>query len=180
MIRPLSSAISSAVFVASLIGCASHVDPNGLSGAPGASVKPGSASISGSLPGLALETASGASIVRSRLPYGELAIATTGLACSGRADAVDHVTIDLGAQTTGRFDVVAKFPSKTKLLASQARAHACPAKTQDSAPCHDDVTGGWVQVDRWDNAVGGIVEGSFEIDFTDGTLRGSFSAARCN
>ncbi|MGZ3423312.1 MAG: hypothetical protein ACXVEE_35955 [Polyangiales bacterium] len=137
----------------------------------------GTGAITGDLENLALACDSGVSIARSFPPSLEIKIARGGVSCE-TVQSGDRVTIDLGDASPGTYTVVTGYPQKAKLSAAQARAHACSADT--AQPCHDLVRSGSVTVTRLDPDIGGIVEGTFELDFADGNLTGSFAAVRCN
>jgi hypothetical protein len=137
----------------------------------------GSGAMAGSITGLTLACDDGVSIARSFPPSTEIKVAPNGVSCETVRDG-DHVTIDLGDSKPGTYTVVKGFPIKADLSSAQARAHACPS--DPAKPCHDLVRGGSVKVTRIDPDTGGAVEGTFELEFADGNVSGSFSAIRCN
>ena len=165
--------------IACAAGCSSASSSSFNSDAGPAITGTGTATASGTVPGLALDSPTARSIARSEPPFTQLMIAPTELTCSV-IDTSDHITIDLGAQTTGTYVVVKGFPTKPGLSGFQARAHACPAAATNAAPCHDQILKGQVVVMKYDAAPGGKVEGTYELTFADGTITGSFSALRCN
>jgi hypothetical protein len=142
--------------------------------------QPGKGTITGGIDGLALATDRGVSIARAFPPSTEVKIAIDGLTCTD-TQASDRVTIDLGSSQPGTFTVVKGYPSKTSLASFQARAHACPMMIDPQQPsaCHESLTAGIVVVTRVDPDVGGVVEGTFDLTFVDGQVKGTFSATRC-
>ena len=140
---------------------------------------PGKGTITGSIEGLTLASDHGVSIARSFPPTIELKIAIDGLTC-GDTQGSDRITIDVGASAPGTYTVVRGYPNKASIAGFQARAHACP-KTIDDQPsaCHESVSAGKVVLTRVDDEIGGLVEGTFDLTFADGSVQGTFSATRC-
>lgn len=163
-----------------LIACGAkwHANTTG-SGKP----PPGSATMQATVPGLTLNSATAVAIARTRAPTLQIKLAVSSLTCTSTLGP-DHITIDLGALTTGTFTVVKGYPQTQSLASFQARAHACNGSSPgaaDAGPtgCHEEVTSGDVTITRLDDP-GGIVEGSFDVVFVDGEISGDFSARRCD
>ena len=180
-----SLALCAVIAAASAMACGTpshnpNINPADTDVGDGA-VLNGPATITSTLPGVALESKGGFSIARLIAPNLEVRVAANVVSCSNTTSA-DHLSIDFGGVTVGDYDVVKGYPLKTSLAGFQARAHACPASaTPDSgpaSPCHEAVRSGKVSVTRVDDP-GGVVEGTFDVVFADGEVKGTFSAARC-
>ncbi|MGZ6068784.1 MAG: hypothetical protein ACXWVM_40680 [Polyangiales bacterium] len=128
---------------------------------------------------LVLDAENGYSIASSTPPAMQIVISPSPLGCGVKGGA-ERLIIDIARQTTGPFVVVPGHPYVSLLGDDQARAAVCPpGDPGNQPPCHEAVKGGTVQIDRIED-VGGRVEGSFHIDLADGTVSGTFSAARCS
>lgn len=141
----------------------------------------GKAQITTTIPGVTLTSNEAVSIAREELPTTQLKVGLDNVACDSSLDA-NRITIDIHSVHVGTFTVREGYPSLDKLVAGEARAHVCPpqpAGTTNPAPCHEQVRTGTVTVTRYDRAVGGTIEGTFQITFADGDVTGSFSALRC-
>ncbi len=141
----------------------------------------GTANLVGSIQGVELASDHGVSIARMFPPTTEIKVSPGGIACEATR-AGDRITIDLGAQRPGTYTVVDGYPYKEHLSPAQARAHICPKRPEgeDQPPCNNSVRSGQVIVTKFDGAVHGRVEGSYEIAVASGTLKGTFSAYRCD
>lgn len=134
----------------------------------------GSSHVESSLQGLAVGNQSGGAIALSDAT--RIRLGTTELTCE-TTHASDNLTIDLATATVGTFHVVPDYPALGSLAPLEARAHACPASA--TAPCHNLVQSGTVTITSVDASLGGHVEGTFALSFTDGSVSGSFSAIFC-
>lgn len=171
MFMRLSFIACTTAFVMAAAGCSSL--------APEPQFHAGTGTMKGTLPTLALETNTGVAVSRSFPPSTEIKIGASGVACES-LDAGDRITIDIGAAAPGVYTLVKGYPNKADLSTAQARAHACPANSNDTAvPCHNLVKSGTVTITRFDGGKGGIIEGTFQISFADGDVSGTFSALRC-
>jgi hypothetical protein len=165
--------------LAGLFFCACGAKWGADSSSSPSALDPGSARITGSLPGLSLATDDGPAIVRANLPTLQVKLAPSALTCGATQDS-DRVTIDIGSAQPGTFTVVKGYPSSTSLAAFQARAHACPGGNQgQTGACYEQVVGGTVTITRVDDP-GGFIDGTFDVTFSSGEISGSFSARRCD
>jgi hypothetical protein len=139
----------------------------------------GDAVIAGSVSDLTLDAEHGYSIADSTPPAMQIVVSPSPLGYGVKGGA-ERLIIDIARQQKGVFVVVPGHPYVSFLGDDQARAAVCPAGDPgNQPPCHEGVKGGTVQIDRIDD-VGGRVEGSFHIDLSDGSVSGTFSAARCS
>lgn len=168
-----------------LMGCGSAAAPagDGDSGAKAdAGPSVGTASVTGAVTGLSLESPNAVAIARAFPPHLQLKIALAPLNCTV-TEATDHLTFDLASADVGTYTVVKGYPAETALGSFQARGHACPAKgvDPDATPaCHNMVLSGSVVLTKVDPDPRGMVVGSFELILADGKVTGTFSALRCD
>jgi hypothetical protein len=142
--------------------------------------KSGEGRISGAIQGLQLETTTGVAITNATPPATEIIIAPNGVACGVKGGG-DRIIIDIARSQVDSFTIVKGHPYVVDLGAQQARASACPTgNAVDQSPCHTVVSGGSVEITRFDADPGGRVEGTFHVIFADGDVTGTFSALRCS
>ena len=166
------------------LGCGSASMPTAdVDAGPKADAGPsvGTASVTGTVTGLALESPDAQSIVRMYPPHLQLKIAIASLDCTSTQKS-DHLTFDLGSAQPGTYTIVKGYPSETSLSGFQARGHACPATVDpDATPaCHNSVLSGSITLTAVGDAARGRVDGSFELVLADGKVTGTFSALRCD
>lgn len=150
-------------------------------GAPDDTKHAGTATIAGTTTGFALASEQGVSIARVYAPTLEIKVSPGGVACEATQGG-DRITFDLGDQRAAMYTIVNGYPSKSALSAAQARAHICPKRPEgeDQGDCQRVARGGSVTITKVDDAKGGRIEGSYELETDGGTLTGTFSAYRCN
>jgi hypothetical protein len=139
----------------------------------------GSGTIVGTIEGMQLSSQNAVAIARMYPPQTQIKIAPSGVSCETVQDG-DRITFDVGAAKPGIYTVVVGYPNKAMLSAAQARAHVCPANSTSESQCHDQVRSGKIEITRVDDAEGGRIEGTYELELADGKVSGGFSAYRCD
>jgi len=140
----------------------------------------GNATISGQITGVSLAAEHGYAIAKSTPPALQIILSPGAVECSAQGGG-DRIVIDVGRDSAGQFTVVLGHPYASFLSDGQARAEVCPTGDPgQQAPCHTQVRGGTVKIDRLDPGAGGLVEGTFTVDLSDGSVSGTFSAVRCS
>lgn len=148
-----------------------------LAGCSDPALHHGQSEVTGTVSGLSLAAPDGVAIAYN--DGTSFRIAPSTIACEV-SDGADHLTFDLATTGPGTYVVVPGYPLRSNLVRNEARVHACPPASHTYAlPCDQTAVSGTFVIDRYDLQLGGTITGSFDVQFKDGRVTGTFQAVHC-